>query len=63
MMTSPRYEQHQKDKRLNEQYRQAAARLHNTEVQPFGEVKRMNGGAFVEIHVWVPLSEAFKEKV
>ncbi len=62
-MSSPAYEERQRKKRLAIQYRKAAARLHNIEEQPFGEVKQMSGGAYVEIKVWVPTSEAFKEKV
>lgn len=61
-MSSPAYEDRQAKKKLNIQYRQAAARLHDVEVQ-HGDVKQMNGGAFVEIIVWVPLSEAWKEVV
>lgn len=59
-MSSPQYEERQKAKRMNLQYRRAAARLYNIEV-PHDEVKRMNGGAFVSIIVWVPLEEAVKE--
>lgn len=62
-MPTPEYEERQKNKRLNKQYRQAAARLHGCDVNRFGEVKRMGNGAFVEIVVWVPLSEAFNEKL
>ena len=60
-MSSPIYEQRQRDKQLNEWYRKAAARLHACEVTNYGTVKRMHGGAFVEVTVWVPLEEAEKE--
>lgn len=63
-MSNPTYEARQKNKKLKAQARQAAARLHGlTEVQHFGEVNLMLGGAFVEVKVWVPLDEIVKEAV
>ena len=43
-------------------HRKAAARLHGTELNRSADVKLMHGGAFVEVTVWVPASEAYKEK-
>ena len=63
-MSTPVYEERQKNKRLKAQARQAAARLHGLkETQHFGEVNLMFGGAFVEVKVWVPLDEIVKEDV
>jgi len=63
-MSSPVYEARQKNKKLKAQARQAAARLHGlSEVQHFGEVNLMHGGAFVEVKVWVPLNEIVKEVI
>lgn len=59
-MSSPIYEKRQADKKLKEQSRKAAARLHGCEVNLFGDVKLMQGGAFVEVVVWVPLEEIIK---
>lgn len=62
-MASPIYEERQKRKRLNIQYRKAAARIYGAKEREnrFGEVKQMSGGAFVELTVWIPLDEAAKE--
>lgn len=61
-MSNPTYEARQRRQRLGRQYRKAAARLHSTQVDSTAHVKQMHDGAFVDITVWVPQSEAFKEK-
>lgn len=61
-MSNPAYEHRQANKRLKMMHRKAAARLHGTELNRSADVKLMHGGAFVEVTVWVPASEAYKEK-
>lgn len=56
-MSSPVYEERQKNKRLRAQARKAAARLYPDSVPHFDDVKVMLDGAFVDVTVWVPLAE------
>lgn len=62
-MSNPVYEKRQQDKKLRKQARQAAIRLYPDSTPHFDDVKLMAGGAFVDITVWVPLSEMVKEDV
>jgi len=51
------YDARQVAKRRAELYREVAAKKHGVPINLYGHVAPMNDGAFVEIVVWVPLTE------
>lgn len=52
-MSSPQYEARQRNKRRKEAAREVAAAQHGVDVNRFGDVKPLLGGASVEVVVWV----------